>query len=405
MSKSKSIHLAADLSHYHTDYLWMLPGSWRGYSYYSGPEFYEDIARTAARGVMDMLFFGDSGGTPEDYGGNHHTAGRYGTKWPRHDMMPMIPCMSRGAEGVGFGITMSTTYHHPFHIARVFNGLDHVTKGRIAWNAVTSRSKNEAANYGYKKMIEHDERYDRAQEHLGICLKLWDSIEPDAIVLDRERRIFGDPSKVHLINHEGEHYSVRGPLPALPSPQRRPIIIQAGQSGPGMDLAAHYADMQFSTRRTLPSMKEHRARLDQKLASFGRKPEDCGILWSVRIQVADSEEQARAMAKEGKAVVWIDGGLHATEVLGAQQLGEMVYQMVSRTDDETMRVLNDCIILFVHANPDGNDLTADWYMRNPVPEQRSMANLPRLYQKYIGHDNNREFFTSTQAETENINRV
>jgi hypothetical protein len=118
-----------------------------------------------------------------------------------------------------------------------------------------------------------------------------------------------------------------------------------------------------------------------------------------------SDTQARAMAKEGKAVVWIDGGLHATEVLGAQQLGEMVYQMVSRTDDETMRFLDDCILLFVHANPDGNELVADWYMRNPVPEQRSMANLPRLYQKYIGHDNNREFFTSTQAETENINRV
>src|SRR5262249_592490 len=246
MSESKLIHLAADLSHYHTDYLWKMPGSWEGYPYYSSPEFYEDIARMASRGVMDMLFFGDSGGTPEDYGGNHHAAVRWGTKWPRHDMMPMIPCMSRVAEGVGFGITMSTTYHHPFHIARVFNGLDHVTKGRIAWNAVTSRSKNEAANYGYKKMIEHDVRYERAQEHLGICCALWDSIEPDAIVLDREKCIFGDPEKVHLLNFEGEYYSVRGPLPAMPSPQRRPVIIQAGQSGPGMDLAAHYADLQFS---------------------------------------------------------------------------------------------------------------------------------------------------------------
>ena len=118
-----------------------------------------------------------------------------------------------------------------------------------------------------------------------------------------------------------------------------------------------------------------------------------------------SEEEARALAREGKAVVWIDGGLHATEVLGAQQLGEMVYQMVSRTDPETMRFLDDVVILFVHANPDGNDLVADWYMRNPVPRLRSMAQLPRLYQKYIGHDNNREFFTSTQAETKNINRA
>ena len=118
-----------------------------------------------------------------------------------------------------------------------------------------------------------------------------------------------------------------------------------------------------------------------------------------------SEEQARALARDGKAVVWIDGGLHATETLGAQQLGEMVYQMVSRTDEETLRFLDDVIVLFVHANPDGNDLVADWYMREPVPEQRTLAGLPRLYQKYIGHDNNREFFTSTQRETENVNRV
>jgi hypothetical protein len=118
-----------------------------------------------------------------------------------------------------------------------------------------------------------------------------------------------------------------------------------------------------------------------------------------------TDDQARALAKEGKTVVWIDGGLHATETLGAQQLGEMVYRMVSRTDDETMRILNDVIILFVHANPDGNDLVADWYMRNPDPAQRSAGGLPELYQKYIGHDNNRDFFASTQVETENMNRV
>jgi hypothetical protein len=118
-----------------------------------------------------------------------------------------------------------------------------------------------------------------------------------------------------------------------------------------------------------------------------------------------TDDEARALAKEGKTVVWIDGGLHASEVLGAQQLGEMVYQMVSRTDDETMRILNDCIILFVHANPDGNDLLADWYMRSADPLQRTTSGVPTLYQKYIGHDNNRDFFASTQAETKNMNRV
>ncbi|HKW00551.1 MAG TPA: M14 metallopeptidase family protein [Vicinamibacterales bacterium] len=128
---------------------------------------------------------------------------------------------------------------------------------------------------------------------------------------------------------------------------------------------------------------------------------------SRRLALADglTDDAARALAREGKAVVWIDGGLHATETLGAQQLGEMVYQMVSRTDDETMRILDDVVILFVHANPDGNDLVANWYMRAADPLERTLNGLPELYQKYIGHDNNRDFFASTQPETENINRV
>jgi hypothetical protein len=118
-----------------------------------------------------------------------------------------------------------------------------------------------------------------------------------------------------------------------------------------------------------------------------------------------SEEQARALANEGRAVVWIDGGLHATEVLGAQQLMETVYQLVSRNDPETQRILNDVIILAVHANPDGMDLVSDWYMRNPEPTKRSTSNIPRLYQKYVGHDNNRDSYLNSQPETENMSRV
>ncbi len=293
MSESTSIHLAADLSFLHTDYLWRLPGSWVGYPYYGTSEFYEDIVRTASRGVMDLLFFGDTGGTPEEFGGNHEAVVKYGAKWPRHDMTPMIPLLARAAPGVGFGMTMSTTYHHPFHVARVFNALDHVTQGRIAWNAVTSAYKNEAANYGYDVMMYHDDRYDRAQEFLKVACALWDSVEADAPILDRETGIFLDPAKVHRIDHRGKHFNVRGPLPAMPSPQGRPMIIQAGLSGPGMGLAASYADLQFSTRRTLSTMKEHRATLDQMLAERGRSPRDVGMLWSVRVQLAESQSEAR----------------------------------------------------------------------------------------------------------------
>src|SRR5882757_4813306 len=309
MSQSQTIHLAADLSFLHTDYLWRTPGSWVGYDYYSTSEFYEDIARVAERGVMDMLFFGDTGGTPEDYGGNHEAVVRYGAKWPRHDMAPMIPLMAKAAPGVGFAITMSTTYHHPFYVARFFNALDHVTRGRIAWNAVTSAYKNEAANYGFDVMMDHDARYERAQEFLEVACALWDSVEPDALVLDREQGIYADPAKVHRLDFHGRYFHVRGPLPALPSPQRRPVIIQAGLSGPGMMLAANFAELQFSTRRTLPSMQQHRKELDAKLAVAGRKPRDIGILWSVRVQVADSEADAREKERRYLASIPPEAGL------------------------------------------------------------------------------------------------
>src|SRR5687767_10981898 len=128
---------------------------------------------------------------------------------------------------------------------------------------------------------------------------------------------------------------------------------------------------------------------------------------SRRLALAEpaSADEARALAREGKAVVWIDGGLHATEVLGAQQLLETVYQLVSRTDPETLRILNDVIILAVHANPDGMELVSNWYMRNPDPKQRSSSGIPVLYEKYAGHDNNRDFYMSALPESTNMNRV
>ena len=128
---------------------------------------------------------------------------------------------------------------------------------------------------------------------------------------------------------------------------------------------------------------------------------------SRRLSLADglTDDQARALAKEGKAVIWIDGGLHATEVLGAQQLIETIYQFASKTDEETMRLLRDVIILATHANPDGMELVSDWYMRKPTLTERSTGQLPRLYQKYVGHDNNRDFYAMNQPESTNMNRV
>jgi alkanesulfonate monooxygenase SsuD/methylene tetrahydromethanopterin reductase-like flavin-dependent oxidoreductase (luciferase family) len=147
------------------------------------------------------------------------------------------------------------------------------------------------------------------REFVEVAFKLWNSVEKDAFVGDRESGIFADPSKVHRIDHRGRYFSVRGPLPALPSPQHRPVIIQAGLSEPGIGLAARYADLQFSTRRTIPSMQQHRAALDAKLAAAGRTARDIGILWSIRIQVADSDADAREKERRYLAAIPPQAGL------------------------------------------------------------------------------------------------
>ena len=267
MSESQTIHLAADLSFLHTDYLWRMPGSWVGYDYYSTSEFYEDIARIAQRGVMDMLFFGDTGGTPEDYGGNHDAPVRYGAKWPRHDMAPMIPLMAKAAPGVGFA------HHHVDDLSPsvLRRALLQCARPCHAWPDRLERRDVGLQERSRQLRLRRDDgprRALRARAGVSRChlQAVGQRREGCASSRDREKGIFADPAKVHRIDHRGRYFNVRGPLPALPSPQQRPVIIQAGLSGPGMDLAATYADMQFSTRRTLASMKQHRDALDAKLA-------------------------------------------------------------------------------------------------------------------------------------------
>jgi FMN-dependent oxidoreductase (nitrilotriacetate monooxygenase family) len=358
MSLSETLHLAADISFIHTDHLWRRTGSWVGYQFY-GPDFYEDLTRIAARGVMDMLFFGDAAETPEIYGGDYAAAVKLGVRWPKHDMTPMVPLMSRVAPNIGFGLTMSTTYHHPFHVARLFNSLDYITGGRMAWNAVTGAYQNEAANWGYDAMLLATDRYDRAREHLQVVRDLWGTVEPDAIRMDREDGVFADPHKIHLLNHDGKYYKVRGPLPTIPSPQGRPVIVQAGQSDEGMDLAARYADMQFVHRRSDASIKAHRAKLDALLAKHGRQSRDLGCLWSVRVQAGETDEEARGKERHMLAQLPPDAGLielsffyatdfskfrpdmklsDAAEAVRSQQVHWGTFAELMKTEDPDIRI-------------------------------------------------------------------
>jgi FMN-dependent oxidoreductase (nitrilotriacetate monooxygenase family) len=290
------LHVAVDCSFLHTNYSWRQPDTWTAHSYYS-VDWYESLARLAEAGRIDMLFFGDAAETPENHGGDFAAAIEDGVRWPKHDNMPLVALMSRVTSHLGFGVTMSTSYHHPFHVARLFASMDHLTGGRIAWNAVTSAYKNEAANFGFASMVAPELRYARAHEHVEVVRKLWGSVEPGAIVFDQERGIFGDPSKVHRIDHAGEHYAVRGPLPTMPTVDGDPIVITAGQSADGMAFAAVRADVQFASRRNLASMRAHRVDLDERLAMENREARDVGVLWSVKTQYGTDRNDADARAR------------------------------------------------------------------------------------------------------------
>lgn len=292
MAESKLIHLVADLSLIHTLGMWSLPGSWEGYAPYGSPDIYLEHARVLERGLFDGAFFADVAGTPLFDGLPNDTV-EWGVAWPRHDPLPLAMAMAGVTKHLGFITTMSMTYHHPFHVARLFSSIDHVTGGRIAYNAVVSGFPQEAQNYGYDTTPDHEWRYRRAEEFLTVVEKLFGSVDLDAMLWDRASGRVADPARVRRIDHEGEHFKVMGPLPCAPCPQGRPIQVQAGASGSGMKLAGRFADFQFAIPYTVEKAKAHRAKMDEAAVAAGRSPRDLGVLWSSRFEVVSGPDEQR----------------------------------------------------------------------------------------------------------------
>ena len=287
------MHLAFDISYTHLDGRWRMPGSWTN-RVYPDLDVYEEIARIAERGLIDMLFFGDGTGIPDTWAGSRDAAARFGIGWPRHDMSPVVTAMSRVTKHIGFGLTYASTFMHPFYIARLFNSLDHVTGGRIAYNVITSNRPADAANYGFDALMEHGLRYDRMEEFIDVCRALWDSVEPDAFEWNRETGVVADPAKVRAIDHVGKYFKVRGPLNCVPSPQRHPVLIQAGSSPRGIRASAYIADHVFARWPPPAAKAQHRAELDKALVEYKRDPDKVGILWGIGVIVAETEGEAKA---------------------------------------------------------------------------------------------------------------
>ena len=288
------IHLAIDYSWTQVETEWRAPGSWMG-PHYPDIGLFEDTARLAERGMFDLLFFGDSTGIPNTWEGGIDAAVRRGVAWPRMDMSPWIAAMSRVTSHLGFGLTYASTFMHPYYVARLFNSLDHLTNGRIAFNVITSQRRADAENYGFDELMEHGTRYDRMEEFIDVCRALWTSVGADAFVWDRTAGIVADPAKVRAINHAGRFFKVKGPLSVPPSPQGQPVLIQAGGSPRGIRAAAHFVDHVFGASKSRALMAEQRRDLDAALVAEGRDPAAVGIIWATKLIVAQTRREAEAM--------------------------------------------------------------------------------------------------------------
>ena len=289
----RRIHLGFDFSYCHMGGRWRMPGAWPGRTF-PDVTMYEDIARLAERGCLDMIFSGDGTGVPDSWRGSRDAAIEWGVNWPRQDLNPIMVAMSRVTKHIGYGLTYSSTFMHPYYTARLMNSLDHVTSGRIAMNLVTSTRPADAANFGFDELMEHSSRYDRMEEFVDVCRTLWDSAEPDTMLWDPATGRVGDPAKVHDVTHQGRFFKVKGPLNTPPSPQGRPVLIQAGGSARGIRASAYVADHVFGADMALPLQVAQRAALDEALLALGRDPAAVGILWQTPIVVADTEHAAHA---------------------------------------------------------------------------------------------------------------
>ena len=241
-----------------------------------------EIGREAERGLFDLIFMGDN---------LYADPASHPSYTARLEPLTMLSALAMTTSRIGLGATASTTYGDPFTVARAFASLDHISRGRAAWNAVTSASPQAGANFG-RPHPSHAERYARAEEFVDVVCGLWDCWDADAIVADRASGLYIDPTRVRALDHTGVHFTVKGPLNIGRAPQGRPVILQAGSSGPGQALAARMADVVFSVVQDLDEAKAQYAGFKALLPRFGRRGEDTVVLPGVMPIVGRTDREA-----------------------------------------------------------------------------------------------------------------
>ncbi|UFU00779.1 LLM class flavin-dependent oxidoreductase [Radiobacillus kanasensis] len=277
---------------------------------YKDSEYWIELAQILEEARFDAIFLADVLGTYDVYEGSRDAAVRQGAQSPVNDPLLVVPLMSAVTKHIGFGVTASVTHEHPYPFARRMSTLDHLTKGRVGWNIVTSYLKSAAVNIGLDDQIGHDERYDIAAEYLEVCYKLWEgSWEEEAVLVDKDSGIYSDPSKVHNIEHEGKYFKVPGAHLSEPSPQRTPVIFQAGASTKGRAFAAANAECVFIGAPTKKAAKQYVDKLRAEAETFGRSKDDIKVLTMFTPIVGKTHEEAVAKYEEYKQHISYDGAL------------------------------------------------------------------------------------------------
>jgi alkanesulfonate monooxygenase len=305
---------------------------------YNRLDYWIELAKILERGKFDALFIADVLGVYDVYGGNVNAALAEATQVPLNDPVLLIPPMSYATRNLGFGVTCTLSFEPPYPFARRMSTLDHLTEGRIGWNIVTGYLNSAAKGVGLDAQTSHDLRYRIADEYMEVMYKLWEaSWEDGAVIRDRESGVFTRPGKVHKIHHAGEHYRVEAIHLSEPSPQRTPLLYQAGASNAGCEFAARHAECVFllgpSKQVVRPRVADIRARAQRN----GRDPSDIFIFTLMTVIVGRTDEEAQAKYEEYRSFISHRGAL--TLLAGWTGIDFSQYQL----DDVLLHIRNDAI--------------------------------------------------------------
>ena len=314
-----------------------------------------DIAKTAEKGKFDLLFLADSLFVSETSHPNILS---------RFEPLTLLSVLARETQSIGLASTASTTYEEPFHLARIFSSLDHISNGRAAWNIVTSSINSTAENFNGTRHMEHELRYERAEEFVEVTNKLWRSWESDTFLRNKQDGEFINASKLHTIDHQGKHFKVKGPLNIEQSPQVRPLLIQAGSSPTGTELAAKVADVVFTAQRNKPDAQSFYEKLKQKAKRYDKSNNQIAIMPGLFPVIGDTEAQANQYYQELQDLILPEVGL---KIL-APYVGEIdltQYDLSTRFADINFDTGNGVQSRFevILKDAEANDLTLEQVMK------------------------------------------